>query len=619
MKRLVIFACVLALATIPLAGQTARQAIAQGELNLETQALQVIAAAENAGAATLATSLYNEAKMRIQAAQANWNSTDSRLREQSRLQADEALWAARAALAKSQWLSTNLAIRQLQTDIARYGGRSDISLRDEPANIDYGRGTTTRERIDAAQAAIDQAKAAGAEQIAGNDLKPAQDNVDTARKINRANRSSVSADHLAFDAEMIARRAYYMARSADAARYVPGLQIERTNLAQQAAAAQAASERAQREQAERDRAALEQQLANEQANRAAQADELARLRQQLDESRRSADQRAEADRAARLQAEQQLDDLTRRYQAAIASGNAADVERLRGQVEDQQLALRSIQERERLNEQSMGTEIESLRTELQNARQQGTATSDLLAERQTAVERREQELQALKKEREADLANRTEIERQNQAAIADAQRRRQEAEAQAQQLKAQLEQVQQQAQQQAQASQAELERSRQQVQAAQADLERTRQQLAQADMETRRLRMQQNLSKVATTKSSERGLIVTLSSGILFDSGKSTLKPGAKRTLTRIADQLRGESAVHIAVEGHTDNVGTTSRNQTLSEKRANAVRTFLVHAGIPEDRITATGLGEKDPVATNKTASGRQSNRRVELVITNG
>ena len=619
MKRQIILACVVVLATIPLAAQTARQAIAQGELDLETQALQVIAAAENAGAPTLATSLYNEAKMRINAAQANWNSKDSRIREQSRLQADEALWAARAALAKSQWLSTNMAIHQLQSDITRYGGRSDVSLRDEPANIDYGRGTTTRERIDAAQAAIDQARAAGAEQIAGNDLKPAQDNVNTARKINSVNRNSVSADHLAFDAEMIARRAYYLARAAESARYVPALQIERTNLAQQAASAQAAAERAQREQAERDRAALAQQLANEQANRAAQAEEVARLRQQLEESRRNADQRAETDRAARLQAEQQLDDLTRRYQAAIASGNAADVERLRGQLEDQQLTLRSIQERERLNEQHMGAEIDSLRADLQNARQQGNATSDLLAQKQADVERREQELQALKREREADLANRTEIDRRNAAAIADAQRQRADAEAQAQQLKAQLQQVQQQAQQQAQTSQAELDRTRQQVQAAEADLERTRRQLAQADLEARRLRMQQNLSKVAKTKSSDRGLIVTLSSGILFDSGKSALKPGAKRTLTRIADQLKGESDVRIAVEGHTDNVGTAKLNQTLSEKRANAVRTFLVHAGLSEDRITATGLGEKDPVATNKTATGRQTNRRVELIITNG
>jgi outer membrane protein OmpA-like peptidoglycan-associated protein len=618
MKRLII-TCVLVLATIPVAAQTTREAIAQGELNLETQALQVIAAAENAGAPTLARSLYDEAQFRIKSAQANWNSKDASIREQSRLQAEQALWAARAALAKSQWLSTNLAIQQLQSDITRYGGRSDVTVRDEPSNIDYGRGTTTKQRIDAAQAAIDQARAAGAEQIAGNDLKPAQDNVNTARKINSANRSSVSADHLAFVAEMIARRAYYMARSAESARYIPGLQISRTNLAQQASAAQAAAEHAQRQQAERDRAALAQQLAAEQANREAQTDEVARLRLQLDESRRSADQRAETDRAARLQAEQQLDDLTRRYQAAIASGNAADVERLRGQVEDQQIALRSIQERERLNEQSMGTEIESLRTDLQNARQQGTVASDALAERQAAVERREQELQALKKEREADLANRTEVERQNQAVIADAQRQRQDAEAQAMQLKAQLQQVQQQAQQQAQASQAELDRSRQDAQNARAELDLTRQQLAQSDLQARRLRMQQNLARVATTKSSERGLIVTLSSGILFDSGKSTLKPGAKRTLTRIAIQLKGDDTVRIAVEGHTDNVGTTAKNQTLSEKRANAVRIFLVTAGVPTEKITATGLGEKDPVATNKTATGRQANRRVELVITNG
>jgi outer membrane protein OmpA-like peptidoglycan-associated protein len=619
MKRHFLAACVLVLATIPVAAQTTREAIAQGELNLETQALQVIAAAENAGAPTLARSLYDEAQFRIKSAQANWNSKDASIREQSRLQAEEALWAARAALAKAQWLSTNLAIQQLQNDITRYGGRADVIVRDEPANIDYGRGNTTKQRIDVAQAAIDQAKAVGAEQIAGNDLKPAQDNVGTARKINSANRSSVSADHLAFIAEMIARRAYYMARSAESARLVPGLQISRTNLAQQASAAQAAADRAARDQAERDRAALAQQLAAEQANREAQADEVTRLRQQLDESRRSADQRAETDRAARLQAEQQLDDLTRRYQAAIASGNAADVERLRGQVEDQQIALRSIQERERLNEQSMGTEIESLRTELQNSRQQGTVASDALAERQAAVERREQELQALKKEREADLANRTAVERQNQAAITDAQRQRQDAEAQAMQLKAQLEQAQQQAQQQAVASQAELDRSRQEAQNARAELDRTRQQLAQSDLEARRLRMQQNLNKVATTKTSDRGLIVTLSSGILFDSGKSTLKPGAKRTLTRIAVQLKGDDSVRIAVEGHTDNVGTSAKNQTLSEKRANAVRVFLITSGVPTEKITATGLGEKDPVATNKTATGRQANRRVELVITNG
>ena len=70
-------------------------------------------------------------------------------------------------------------------------------------------------------------------------------------------------------------------------------------------------------------------------------------------------------------------------------------------------------------------------------------------------------------------------------------------------------------------------------------------------------------------------------------------------------------------MEGHTDTVGTAAKNQALSEKRANAVRDYLVSAGIPTDHISAAGRGEEAPVATNKTAAGRQQNRRVELVIT--
>jgi len=73
-----------------------------------------------------------------------------------------------------------------------------------------------------------------------------------------------------------------------------------------------------------------------------------------------------------------------------------------------------------------------------------------------------------------------------------------------------------------------------------------------------------------------------------------------------------------VAVECHTDSVGSDQTNMTLSEKRAQAVRDFLVSAGVPDDHITAAGKGEAEPVATNKTSAGRQQNRRVELVITN-
>jgi outer membrane protein OmpA-like peptidoglycan-associated protein len=87
--------------------------------------------------------------------------------------------------------------------------------------------------------------------------------------------------------------------------------------------------------------------------------------------------------------------------------------------------------------------------------------------------------------------------------------------------------------------------------------------------------------------------------------------------LAKIAKQLQTDPSLKIAVEGHTDNVGGTAMNQSLSEKRANAVRDYLVSAGISGDHITASGMGEESPIATNKTAAGRQQNRRVELVIT--
>ena len=154
------------------------------------------------------------------------------------------------------------------------------------------------------------------------------------------------------------------------------------------------------------------------------------------------------------------------------------------------------------------------------------------------------------------------------------------------------------------------------AQQAQAELEKTRKELAERDAEAKMLRMQNELARIAATRREERGLIVTLSSGVFFDSGKSTLKKGAQTTLTRIANQLKGDSSVKVTVEGHTDNTGTAEKNQALSEKRAEAVRDFLVSTGVPSDRVTAVGKGDTQPIATNKTAAGRQQNRRVELVI---
>ncbi|MCU1231861.1 MAG: OmpA/MotB domain protein [Acidobacteria bacterium] len=583
-----------------------KQAFQQGQLDTLVQAQQTLAAAEGAGAAMYAKSIYDDAAERLRFAQANWSSTQKSTHEQTRLRAEEAVWAARAALAKARWLGNNAAIRQLQTDITNFGGTSDaLTLSDEQPDLLMMRGTTSATAVDFAQKAIDQAKAVGATAQQNNDLQSAQENLETARKIMKGNSNSESATHLAYVAEMIARRAYYTARAAESNRYLPNLQMERTRLAQVNSDRVAAAERVQREEAQRRANELQQQLAAEQNNRQVQSAELDRLRTQLEESRRASEQRTEQDRAAREAAERALDEAFTRYQTALVSGSS-DVDALRRQIEDQQLALRSIQERERVGEQSMEAEIAGLRQDLQNSQQQGSVSAQVLEQRQAELTRRQQELEQMRKDREADLARRADVDRQQQAALTDAQKRRDEAEAQAQQLR----QMAAESAQQAQVAQAS-------ALSTQAELDRTRQQLASSDAEARRLRMEQALGKLASTRTDTRGLIVTLTNNLLFDTGKTTLKPGAKRTLSRIAEQLSGDnSGVKVEVEGHTDSVGSADSNQALSVRRATAVRDYLLSQGLKSDRISAAGRGEEAPIATNKTAAGRQQNRRVELVI---
>ncbi|MBK5259349.1 MAG: OmpA family protein [Thermoanaerobaculia bacterium] len=577
------------------------------------QAQQAFNAAQTAGAATLARELYDEAQWRLRQAHENWDAKKRDDRDNARIKALEALWASRAALAKSQWLSANASIRGLQGDIVRFGGNAPLDIEDEAAGLAFARGTTSKQRVESAQRAIDRAKAAGGQSVPANELSIAQANLDSAKKIVKVDSQNDSADHLAYVAEMRARRALYLAFLTDSIKYLQPLQMERTRLAQAAAELSAAAERTRREQAEREAAEMQRRLAVEASSREAQAVEVDRLRQQVEENRRMMEQRVEQDRLARIEAQRQLDDVMKRYESAIGSASSAEIETLRRQVEDQQISLRAIQERERLNEQSLSAEINSLRGELQTSRDQGSANVQLLSERQAELQRREEEFQRLRRDREQDLSQRADLDRQRQEAIAEAQTRRQQAEAQAQELRMQVEQ----AQQQTEKTKAELELTRQQALSAQADLDRARLELAARDVEARRMKMQAELSRLASTRSDQRGFIVTLP-GIFFDTGKSDLKAGARNTLTKIAEQLRSDDSVRVAVEGHTDNVGSEESNQALSEKRANAVRDLLASAGITTDRIGSSGRGESTPIATNKTAAGRQQNRRVELVITN-
>jgi len=102
---------------------------------------------------------------------------------------------------------------------------------------------------------------------------------------------------------------------------------------------------------------------------------------------------------------------------------------------------------------------------------------------------------------------------------------------------------------------------------------------------------------------------------IHFDTGKAVLKPESKNSISQIVALMKENTDLKVAVEGHTDDVGTPQSNQTLSEKRAQAVVDAIVKEGVDGKRLSAAGLGQTRPIADNKTEEGKAKNRRVELV----
>jgi outer membrane protein OmpA-like peptidoglycan-associated protein len=225
------------------------------------------------------------------------------------------------------------------------------------------------------------------------------------------------------------------------------------------------------------------------------------------------------------------------------------------------------------------------------AKEQAAASQQLEEQRKTLEQQR---LAAEQAKQQAEAAA-------QQAAAAAAQAAKEKAEADAARAAA-LQQQQQ--------LQAEAERSR--LAASEADRAR---QAAEADKEQMRLRLLQQLNLILETRDSARGLIVNMSD-VLFDFNKWTLKPGAREKLSKISGIVLAYPGLRLEVEGHTDSVGSDEYNQTLSEKRAFAVRDYLVQQGINGNSVTARGFGKVNPVASNDSAAGRQRNRRVELVV---
>jgi len=145
------------------------------------------------------------------------------------------------------------------------------------------------------------------------------------------------------------------------------------------------------------------------------------------------------------------------------------------------------------------------------------------------------------------------------------------------------------------------------VDAARADADAARQQASE---------LQRQIADL-NAKTTERGLVVTLGD-LLFETGRAELKGGAAANLGKLSAFLNQYPNRTVIIEGHTDSVGSESFNQRLSERRADAVKAYLLAQGIAANRIVAVGKGETVPVASNDTASGRQMNRRVEVIISN-
>ena len=231
-------------------------------------------------------------------------------------------------------------------------------------------------------------------------------------------------------------------------------------------------------------------------------------------------------------------------------------------------------------------------------------------------------------DREAARAEEARLEAQRQSdqrALAEQERQAAEqAKAHAEQARLAAQQEKLEAQQQLQQAEAARQAALQQQQALSQQAEQARLQAQQAEQarlqteqqaEQQRQRLLQQLNQVLQTKDTAKGLIVNVSD-VLFDTGKATLKPGAKLRLARVAGIILAYPDLKLEVDGYTDSTGSLDFNMGLSERRAAAVRSFLVSQGVSSTNVTERGFGPDNPVATNSTAAGRQMNRRVEMVV---
>lgn len=141
-------------------------------------------------------------------------------------------------------------------------------------------------------------------------------------------------------------------------------------------------------------------------------------------------------------------------------------------------------------------------------------------------------------------------------------------------------------------------------------------QAARAAADQRAAEAQAALAKLGVVKEEARGLVITLSGSVLFESNRTFLLPQARARLDQVADALLEIRDRNLIIEGHADSQGSDSFNLDLSQRRADTVRDYLVRRGYQASRVQSRGIGEREPVANNASAEGRANNRRVEIIV---
>lgn len=275
--------------------------------------------------------------------------------------------------------------------------------------------------------------------------------------------------------------------------------------------------------------------------------------------------------------------------------NAVEIAKLRGADKDAPEIFQKASASLQMTENGLNTRADK-KDIMSSARQAVQFAEDARA---LAAQRQDQARIAAEKEAAANKAKaeaeaKAAEEAKRQAELAAAKQAQMKAEADAAAIRAK----------------AEADALKAKEEAARAEAERA--QKAAANL---RAQLLEQFNRILETRDTPRGLVVNMGD-VLFDFGKYDLRPEAREKLAKLSGIILGHPGLELAVEGHTDNVGSEELNQKLSENRAETVRAYLIQQGLAEASVTSRGFGETSPVADNSTSEGRQRNRRVEIVV---